>query len=377
MLDSPKSLILAALAPVPGQPAKALRQYGWPYSDKWGFDPGPHAPIQTFEDRDVRRLYIDGLLSFVSGQDGTAAVLADAGVPRPEYSFRAELDARDQQIRRLRVGDGPTFDELYADGKAGGGICYRFDDLLRIDAKAPVPPLVFIHIPRTAGTTLNNLLMRNYKFRADSYGSSFFPPYFPSHFLSLVEPPTSPDDRQRPAFFTGHIDFANDIFRYMPRRYVTVTVLRDPIDRIVSHYRFNSTQPSVFQTAIREEGLDVLAYLNRLGEAIPQQHELFSPGSRLSGTARVEEALNKLETSVSLFGLQEDFDRFASMLGSLLGFADLTCKKLNKLPPGAAEVTTQQRKRCGRCWMTTSLSTRVQGKSIESDSNRWRCPERY
>ena len=58
--------------------------------------------------------------------------------------------------------------------------------------------------------------------------------------MSLVQAPVH-DDTRRPAFFTGHIDLANDIFRYMPVRYVAITMLRDPVKRIVSHYRFHST----------------------------------------------------------------------------------------------------------------------------------------
>ena len=347
MLNSTKSLILGALAPQPGQPPRALRQYGWPHTGKWGVVPSPGVPLKTFEDRDIRQLYVGGMLSFVSDKEGTAAALADAGVSRPEYAFASELAARDQQIRRLRVGDGPTFEELCANGKAGGGVPYSFEDLLQVDGKTPTPSLVFIHIPRTAGTTINNILMRNYKYRADSYGANFFPPYFPSQFLSLVAPPQSTDDRVRHAFFTGHIDLGNEIFHYMPGRYVILTALRDPVDRVVSHYRFNSTQPSVFQTAIRDEKLSVVDYLRKFGPAIPQQYELFSPASTLSGADRVGEALRNLEMSVALFGLQENFDQLPTILAATLGLPNVSSKRLNKLPPGAARVTSEQREELG------------------------------
>jgi hypothetical protein len=184
--------------------------------------------------------------------------------------------------------------------------------------------------------------MRNYKIRAISRGGNFFPRYFPDEFLSWVQPPETEDDRDRPAFFGGHINIANDIFHYMPVRYVVVTILRNPVDRVVSHYRFNSTKPSVFQQAIRDEGLDVVGYLHRLGAAIPQQYELFSPGSTKTGTARVAEALSNLETSVSLFGLQEDYDTLPSMMHMLLGLPDVSRKRLNTVPAGAVEVTTEQ-----------------------------------
>src|SRR5262245_36547677 len=39
-----------------------------------------------------------------------------------------------------------------------------------------------------------------------------------------------------PVFFTGHIDIANDTSRYMPIPYLAITILRDPVSRIVSQY---------------------------------------------------------------------------------------------------------------------------------------------
>jgi hypothetical protein len=258
--------------------------------------------------------------------------------PRPlsDSEFKAilsEIEWLRSEVQKLRTGEGKTFKELVSEGEAGGGSPYRFDELRNLSALRylPTPPLVFIHIPRTAGTTLNKLLMRNYKFRLTSYGAHFFPRYSPAEFLQLVAPPESEDDRARPAFFGGHIDISNEIFRYMPVRYVVVTILRDPVERIVSHYQFNSTKPSVFQKAIREEGLNVIGYLNRLGAAIPQQYQLFG--------SDVASALTNLEKSVSIFGLQQEFGQFAAMLAKLLGLPDISHKPLNKSPPGAAEVT--------------------------------------
>ena len=118
--------------------------------------------------------------------------------------------------------------------------------------------------------------------------------------------------------------------------------MRDPVERIISHYRFNSTQPSIFQNAIRERGLDVVGYLTHFGAAIPLQYQLFAPASDAGEEERSAQAVRNLETSVSLFGLQEQFDGFVSMLAALLGLPDVSHKVLNKLPSGAATVTVDQ-----------------------------------
>jgi hypothetical protein len=153
-----------------------------------------------------------------------------AFTPIEIQAILSEIERLRAEVQQLRTGEGATFKELVATGEAGGGSPYRFEELCNVGELRylPTPPLVFIHVPRTAGTTLNKLLMRNYKVRLTSYGANFFPRYSPAEFLQLVQPPESEDDRARPAFFGGHIDISNEIFRHMPVRYVVVTILRDP-----------------------------------------------------------------------------------------------------------------------------------------------------
>ena len=354
-----RSDVLALLTVPAGQRPRALRQHFWPHSDTWSCLADERIPIAAFSNRDVERLGIEGVLSFTADGHGRIAILANpkAGQAGPRGADQSHV--------------GPTFHQLLADGTLGGGRPYLFDDLLNIDSAASAPPLVFIHVPRTAGTTFNNLLMKNYKFRADSHGRSFFPPYVPTTFASLTRAPRSADDRERPAFFTGHIDVRNDIFRYMPARYLVVTILRDPVDRIISHYRFNSTQPSIFQDAIRDEGLDVLGYLERLGPAIPQQYEIFAPAKIGSESERVATALRNLEQSVTFFGLQERYEEFVSFAAALIGLPNLSQKPLNKLPADAPSSRESKSKHCARRCSMMLPSTSAPSRSTASGPICW------
>jgi len=260
------------------------------------------------------------------------------------------LAKRDHENRLLRVGHGPTFEELAAAGNVLTGLPYGFDELLsfRHERHLPmpsVPPLVFIHIPRTAGTTVNGILMKNYRYRLDSDGKDFFPRYHPDEFLSLVQPPQG-DDTRRPVYFTGHIDVANEIFRYMPVRYAAVTMLRDPIARIISHYRFHSSlTDSPLASEIARDRLGVVDYFMRFGETIRAQYEVFAPRAGDGDDERpqvVEKALRNLESRVSFFGLQEEFDAFAILLAELLGLFHVQHAPLNVTPADAAAVTPSQ-----------------------------------
>ena len=256
------------------------------------------------------------------------------------------IAARDREIRVLKVSYGSTFDELVAAGKAGGGTPYTFDELIAIRQQASAaptaPPLVFLHVPKAGGTTLNNILMKNYRFRIDSYGDAFFPRYYPSEFVSLVQPPET-DDTRRPVYFTGHINVDNDVFRYMPVRYVSITMLRDPVQRMVSHYRFHSTlNGSPFAAEINNGALGFVEYLERFRAEIPLQFDVFAPRRTGDEPSRVQEALRRLDSEVSFFGLQESYDGLVVQLQDLLGLPDVFYAPLNRTPTHAAPVDLRE-----------------------------------
>ena len=272
------------------------------------------------------------------------------GVAQEKQALVEKIARLQHENRLLKVGHGATFEELAANGKASNGAPYRFDDLLSLrQGGAPpsgpsVPPLVFVHVPKAGGTTLNNILMKNYRYRLDSYGNDFFPRYYPDEFVSLVQAPVH-DDTRRPAFFTGHIDLANDVFRYMPVRYVAITMLREPVQRVVSHYRFHSTlRQSPLAAEIAKGDLGIVDYFKHFRATIPLQYEMFAPplGDADDRTGRAAEALRNLEDRISFFGLQDRFDEFVVLLAELLGLPDVLYKPLNKTPSSAATVSGKQ-----------------------------------
>ena len=218
--------------------------------------------------------------------------------------------------------------------RGGGGRVYRFDDLLSLcpDSAPPPPPLVFIHVPMTAGTSVNHVLMNNYRSRLDSYGSDFFPRYFPSEFVALTGPPRRNDTR-RPVFFTGPIDIANDVFRYMPVRYVAITLLRDPIERMITHYRDHVASHSTLGDDVHSGKFTVLDFVRRFYPSYLHQHEIFAPRSR-----QVTDALRALENNLSIFGFHDRFDEFIVLMRDLLGWSDIAYTPLDSSPDDAAPV---------------------------------------
>jgi hypothetical protein len=94
--------------------------------------------------------------------------------------------------------------------------------------------LVFLHIPKTAGTTLASALQWNY------------PPYRTLHIDLLGRPleeleAVPVEERSRLSLLHGH--FAYGIHRYVPRPCRYVTVLREPIPRVISAYKHVLRRP--------------------------------------------------------------------------------------------------------------------------------------
>jgi hypothetical protein len=103
------------------------------------------------------------------------------------------------------------------------------------------PTLVFLHIPKTGGTSLHH------------HFADIFPEQAmcPERFSNLNQ--FSVDELRQWRFFSGH--FNADEIKRIPGRIFLVTVLRDPIERLLSLYYFWKRQTNEF---IDQNGLDYL-----------------------------------------------------------------------------------------------------------------------
>ncbi len=100
------------------------------------------------------------------------------------------------------------------------------------EVHGPDRPLVFLHIPRTAGTTLSRLLRQQFQeteiFIADSSGSASAGDQF------AALPPSA--RRAARLLLVGHGEFSEH--PAFPEQATFISLLRDPVQRVVSTYRF-------------------------------------------------------------------------------------------------------------------------------------------
>ena len=88
-----------------------------------------------------------------------------------------------------------------------------------------LPDIYFLHIPKTAGSSLTNLIHKSYPVheRLDAF-----------EWYELVK--IESQRLQEYRCFTGH--FGTGLFSLLDRQIPTVTLLRDPFERVVSHLNF-------------------------------------------------------------------------------------------------------------------------------------------
>lgn len=102
--------------------------------------------------------------------------------------------------------------------------------------------LVFLHVPKTGGTSLHEVLARNFK------PEELCPERL--RFLDKVSEP----DLHRYRFFSGHYFF--DQLARIPEPKTIITLLREPRARLLSHYYYFKSHTWEFIARIEKLGID-------------------------------------------------------------------------------------------------------------------------
>jgi hypothetical protein len=189
----------------------------------------------------------------------------------------------------------------------------------RADSGRTQSCLVFIHIPKTAGSTLSTSLMLNY------------PPH-KSIRLDLIDRPAadieseiSLEQRARARLLRGHLPYG--VHRHIPRSCEYITVLREPVARVTSAYKFIVSNPAAFSDHPLHDpqvggriGLEryLEAEGGREGRGNRQTRLLSGRHSGHLDREALEEAKRNLETFL-VVGLTERFEETFALMRRALG----------------------------------------------------------
>ena len=173
--------------------------------------------------------------------------------------------------------------------------------------------IVFLHIPKTAGTSLSHLLRQ--KFKADSITQI----YKPSDCVRpLADHAAAIDDSIK--CLSGHIDYG--IHAYLSRDCAYLSMVRDPVSRVLSHYNFTKSKDA--ETHPLREAVEfaqnhsVVEYLERFPAISFEQIRVLS-GVKSFDRIALDVAKDNVSSGKIIVGLTEDFFQSTEMLFNEIG----------------------------------------------------------
>jgi len=201
--------------------------------------------------------------------------------------------------------------------------------------KAPTPlgargsrPLVFMHIPKSGGTTLEYLIAKNYTINGVIHINA---PALERNPAALFK------KGEFPHVVMGHHKLNQPLYQFVDRPFVHITMLREPIGRILSYYDYLQTSPRHGKhEAAREMSLEEFvdcrdmvevhnAQTNRLAGLLKRR----VIRKRHDAPEALESARETLERRFSFFGITERYTEFLLTARRVLGWNDIFYQRKN------------------------------------------------
>lgn len=191
--------------------------------------------------------------------------------------------------------------------------------------------IVFLHIPKTAGTSLSHLLRK--KFQADSITQI----YTPSDCARpLADHAAEMNDSVD--CVSGHINFG--IHQYLDRDCIYFSMVRDPVSRVLSHYHFTRSKDAkthpLGEAVEFAQNHTIIEYLERFPAISFEQISVLS-GTRSFDRTALNEAKDNVSSGKIIVGLTEDFFLSTEIIFQDLGlgYPRFSLKRKNTTAPGA------------------------------------------
>jgi hypothetical protein len=189
--------------------------------------------------------------------------------------------------------------------------------------------LIFLHIPKTGGRTLQNIILRQFsedEVITDAHGK-----------LKEIGA-WSEEQKHKIRYIQGHFIFG--FHKVVPQKCVYITLLRDPVDRIISHYYFIKRSLShPLNHVVEEQGISLEEYVTSgiCEEVKNDQTRLIAGverGALIDESKMLELAKENIDRRFLLVGLVECFDETLILLKRRLRlrniFYDVRNKTINR-----------------------------------------------
>jgi len=202
--------------------------------------------------------------------------------------------------------------------------------------KKPLPGLagfhvVFFHIPKTGGTTLDYIIAKNYRI---DYVYQVNGPAFDQHVAGVFK------NNKMFRTIMGHYELNDYYHQLFDRRLmVQFTMLREPVSRVISYYdylrtsenhpKYHLAKDMTLDEFIEHPEIDEMpnAQTHRIMGLL--KHNQWKKDKR-SKEQLLEDTKYQLQHRFSLFGLTDKYDQFLVMAQRTLGWQDIFYRRMNE-----------------------------------------------
>lgn len=184
--------------------------------------------------------------------------------------------------------------------------------------------LIFQHIPKVAGTSLASLFVdqfdRSHVFICGSEDGVL------NDFLDLKQ-----NARNRFELLIGHVDYG--IHNYFDDDSLYITFLRDPIDRVISHYYFIKYN-KLHRFHKEANRIDICEFIKsgirpRMNNCMTRMISGISPEYNCCHEEMIDRALENIESHYIFFGFLSRLKESVALLIKKMGWDDVNIPHLN------------------------------------------------
>ena len=188
----------------------------------------------------------------------------------------------------------------------------------------PSDTIIFLHIPKTAGKSLRNVLIKQY------WGNKMFY-FYPNPTSEELEALRHLTDEKDVKVVLGHYRYG--VHEYLRRPYTYLTFIRNPIDQVISHYYHLVRSDKEVHQRIIEKNRSLRSFADF--EWAKNLQTAF-----ITGTQDVREiekdpegaltlAKKRLSEDIYQFGVTEKFDESLLLFREKLGWKNLVYQRFN------------------------------------------------
>ncbi len=213
--------------------------------------------------------------------------------------------------------------------------------MIKFNKIQPAPTIVFIHIPRTGGTTFHELA-------AKQYGREQVRQFTRADMEAWAQ---TKDNCAAPwRFVSGHIGFEFD--RIITQPHVYITFLRNPVTRIPSVYEYIRTNPAhTHHATVTSQNLSLQEFIERGVSVANIDNGMTRLLCGLPNSARevgfgectramLEAAKKNLRQRIAVVGLTEYFDASLVLMRRCLDWSSPLYTILNSTTTSRAKTVT-------------------------------------